>query len=462
MMAILLIGSTGSGKSTLGNYLIDPSDVHMFDKPTFAMQRSRKPCTDQVQKETFEFGSNDLQNTFNTCVIDTPGLNESPEADTRHMMNVLEAVENAEGIKACIFVVKFDAIIDAQYVATVKYYSNLLPQLFENNLVVVMTGFSMNERQVKLRERQGIVPEKIKENVLNELIKTGCSSYKPAVFMLDCQVLEDEDSAEPNQIVRESILSYIHAKLPTIPVQDIKVHKTASMIEYDQILHDEIEQKIKKENLEIFTSTTTNQELVQEIMNIEDLIRTKVHELKENELDLMDKDTEELVAIRTYNMEQPKTLGVVSTVVRLESNFQIIKVDTWARCNCEWKGISVKQCENEEEKYCFQGEVHGSFMRGVSASVTLQTEKRIKYASEIAQQKETCKSLKKEIHLLDDNLEEIRKCNVECEAQIRQLQENIEHQKAQLRITTGQQWITVGEAKERLGKELEHLHASTK
>ena len=121
----------------------------------------------------------------------------------------------------------------------------------------------------------------------------------------------------------------------------------------------------------------------------------------------------------------------------------------------------MKQCEHEEEKYCFQGEVHGSFMRRVSASVTLQTEKRIKYASEIAKQKETCKSLKKEIHLLDDDLEEIRKCNVECEVQIRQLQENIKHQKAQLRKIF-QQWITVNEAKERLRKELEHLHASTK
>ena len=117
--------------------------------------------------------------------------------------------------------------------------------------------------------------------------------------MLNCQVLDFEDS-EASQIVRESILSYIHAKLPTIPVQDIKVHKTVSMIKYDQILRDEIEQKMRKEDLEIFASTTTNQELVQKIMKIEDLIRTKVLELQENEIGIIDNDTDELNCGHSY------------------------------------------------------------------------------------------------------------------------------------------------------------------
>ena len=47
-MAVLLIGSTGNGKSTLGNFILNPEDKHMYDDQTFITARSNLPETQKV------------------------------------------------------------------------------------------------------------------------------------------------------------------------------------------------------------------------------------------------------------------------------------------------------------------------------------------------------------------------------------------------------------------------------
>ncbi len=45
----LLIGSTGNGKSTLGNFLIDPADRNIFDEQLFRTARDSRPETQNVK-----------------------------------------------------------------------------------------------------------------------------------------------------------------------------------------------------------------------------------------------------------------------------------------------------------------------------------------------------------------------------------------------------------------------------
>lgn len=49
-MAILLIGSTGSGKSSLGNFLIDPAEENIFEKQHFKVANANMPETQFVSK----------------------------------------------------------------------------------------------------------------------------------------------------------------------------------------------------------------------------------------------------------------------------------------------------------------------------------------------------------------------------------------------------------------------------
>ena len=82
-MAVLLVGSTGNGKSTLGNFLLNPHEDHNFGKKqTFKTAQTLRPETRHVlsQKAKIKL-ANGSAHTW--TIVDTPGLNESDEKDLK-------------------------------------------------------------------------------------------------------------------------------------------------------------------------------------------------------------------------------------------------------------------------------------------------------------------------------------------------------------------------------------------
>ena len=208
-MAILLIGSTGSGKSTLGNFLIDPREKVLFDKQVFKSAQENLPKTQDVSRMSFR---DEVSGKIFT-VIDTPGLNESKSCDLKHMMEVVEILQTVDRVIACVFVVKFDSQIDAQYKATIQYYRNFLPSLFERNVIIVMTDYRTDARSEKLRKKQGVDVDLIKHNTVREIVESGSLAYDPLVFTINCLPLDDEERRS-NLAGREAILGYIAAQTP--------------------------------------------------------------------------------------------------------------------------------------------------------------------------------------------------------------------------------------------------------
>ena len=168
-MAILLIGSTGNGKSALGNFLINPKDEHILDRQTFQVAQDNKPQTQCVRSAARPINIKG-HGVVALTIIDTPGLNKSAAQDLGHMIETIHELKSIKEVKACIIVVKFNSKIDAQYKATMEYYSKILPSLFAKNVVIVMTNFATDERSNQLRRKQGIVVEHVKQSTAKEIV----------------------------------------------------------------------------------------------------------------------------------------------------------------------------------------------------------------------------------------------------------------------------------------------------
>jgi GTPase Era involved in 16S rRNA processing len=241
-MAVLLVGSTGSGKSTLGNFLIDPEGSRPGG-PAFAVGEDNLPHTQhtEVAKMTVEGEGDPSERTL--TIMDTPGLNESKEADLRHMADLVEYLCKEKTIKACIFVVKFRSIIDQQYKDTIQYYSRLLSFLFSHNVFVVMTAYSTDERSKAMRSTQEIVFEVNVENVKAEIVESAHMSHTPKLFAVDCEPYEENEKMHSLE-VRKAILSCIFSQ-EAVKVEDLKVEKTKAIKEEDIGKVKELEGKLK-------------------------------------------------------------------------------------------------------------------------------------------------------------------------------------------------------------------------
>ena len=235
-MAILLIGSTGSGKSCLGNVLIDPTG----QKKTFVTAKSRLPETQRLQ-----IGQSIINlpgrgaGDFKFTVIDTPGVDEK-HSDLGHMIDTIETLRKINIIQACILVIKCDSN-NTQYISTLQYYSKLLPSLFEKNVIIVMTEY----REVQQQTYSGLkfssmgsytwVPKVnaaylIKDTV-QAIVSSGCLSFKPVVFTIDSlpptgnrYCMQAYNQITPEE--RASILHYISSLSPVINFETSKIPKT--------------------------------------------------------------------------------------------------------------------------------------------------------------------------------------------------------------------------------------------
>ena len=143
-MNLILVGSTGQGKSTLGNFLLKPELDHIWDengqRRTFQVGEDRLSCTQHCAVSTSGDGS--------VTIMDTPGLNETHQKDLGYMINVVKSAHVLGSVHAVILVMKTESRMDQTYKDTVLYYQQLFgAETFAAHLVIVHPDFKESSKK---------------------------------------------------------------------------------------------------------------------------------------------------------------------------------------------------------------------------------------------------------------------------------------------------------------------------
>ena len=448
-MAILLIGSTGNGKSCFGNFLINPADDHIWQQPTFATATTNMPETDDVQEALSSIKLPDCDaGDFSFRVIDTPGLNDKDvKIDLRHMIGLIEALQKVELIHACIMVVKFEAKIDAQYVSTVQYYRNLLPSLFERNVIVVMTDYSTDDRSVKIRERKCINTDEVKKNTLKVIVENGCLTYEPMLFLVDSLPYDDEER-KLNLKERVTILQFINSLMP-VELDSSKVAKTQYIQQSDQKTIKKYEGEITGYNERL---QQTQEQYATKLQAIEEAekeiteLGSKLKNLKEEKDELNSNDP---AVVKTWSFSnQWKFFRRSEQEFDLFVPYRDVSFSCWDNGKCTWERFEKTQ---DADGTVVSGKVVGYFMRGVYASVAIRTAKKYKYADRIVDLINRIDLHEKEEQDVKKKLQDIVSGAQECDEEVKLLRTYIE-EKRQLIEKLNCEWMTLEEARRKLGE----------
>jgi predicted GTPase len=383
-MAILLIGSTGNGKSTLGNFLVNPEKEHIFgEQQTFRTARTNQPETQLVKSAEFKVRYQGGVQTLS--VIDTPGIFEDEDKDIEHMVNIIRALHDIGKIRAIILVVKFSSKIDTPYKASVKYYSKLLPGLFETNLITVMTDYACDERSKNLRVLQGIDEEQIKRNIVTQLGDTCGVVVPPKLFTIDCLPVCEEEFVINLQSRNDIILHTF--SFETRSTRELKLAKTDVMMSADRIAAASLEGEVRmqgerlvKLQEDVNSVITQIQELSKRVGGISTVLQSKKAEAAAL-------DTHDLVSGATWSVKTKwKMLKTQYQTFEVSSKWPVQGVKYWTNGHCSWRRREYKS------QRCVQGAVKSKRSRGLHAEVTLEVHKCDKFAEDLAALRDTISS----------------------------------------------------------------------
>jgi GTPase SAR1 family protein len=204
---MLLVGETGNGKSSLGNFILNRKVFSVSNDPKAETKITRG-----------EHGINETQDIF---VIDTPGLQDSEGSDKEHLIQMVEYIKSNPGLQGIIIVFNFHQPRLAMYIKTlIKLLCNVFPGgNFWSHVALVWTKFYYYLPE-EVRKQSGTTVSKLMPEIL-ELVRNtnGDNSINSfPTFFVDSD-FEKKDQFSCEEINR--LIAWVH-QLQPIDVSKVK------------------------------------------------------------------------------------------------------------------------------------------------------------------------------------------------------------------------------------------------
>jgi GTPase Era involved in 16S rRNA processing len=244
--SVLLLGETGSGKSTFGNKLLN------LDKCGFEVGHDLKSQTKSIQ----------IIKEHNLKVIDTPGLDDSNNEDDKLIFNMISKIRNEE-VDCVVILTKVARRVDSHFIYNLKLYRAMLNDDQQKICLLLTSGGVKSDQILRF---QNLIDEQVPNIVvcrLNEMsypwvIKamnqcTRCINMKN---IKEVKTIKDEINSLNKSILESRKAMEILQKTHSVEIEKLKminddVRYKAQVEKIKQYEFEQNRMKFKLEQLEV-------------------------------------------------------------------------------------------------------------------------------------------------------------------------------------------------------------------
>lgn len=192
MFNLILIGETGTGKSSFGNFALGiENGFEVSDDP--------ESCTKDTIRKISQIDPE-------ISIVDTPGLQDSKGRDRIHYEKMLKIIKQMESLHFILIVLNFTCPrLTSSLKYMIKFLCNVFPKNFAHHIGIVFTHYD-HDYQMKINKNKSDPREKRKKLIKEtmELISQTTNEelfLGPPVYYLDSYIDDNNSKEELNRLI---------------------------------------------------------------------------------------------------------------------------------------------------------------------------------------------------------------------------------------------------------------------
>ena len=225
---IILIGETGSGKSSFGNFALGIQDA-------FKVSEDPRSCTTETIRKISlldkEIG-----------IVDTPGLQDSQGRDKIHYEQMLKIIKEMKDLNFILLVFNYTCprfTTSIQFM--IKFLCNVFPKNFAQHVGIVFTHYD-HEYQIRINKKKKKDPREERKEFIREIMELISQTTNeelflgPPVYYLDSYVEDDNSKNELNRLI-----SFAKNLKPIEDIRQCKLQYKKEEEEFNTRTYDKVE-----------------------------------------------------------------------------------------------------------------------------------------------------------------------------------------------------------------------------